>query len=188
MSTVAQTTFTPDDLLKMPDGDTYELVNGQLVEQAMGAKAGWVSGQIYTLLNLHAKQHDAGWAFPDGTSIQCFPDDPNKVRRPDTCLVARGRFQNDEVPEGHILIPPDLAVEVVSPNDSYYDVEAKVGEYLDAGVKLVWVINPANRTVKVYRAEGDVSHLDEKDQLSGEDVLRGFVCRVGDLFPPAKDS
>jgi Uma2 family endonuclease len=168
----------------MPEGDLYELVNGQLVEREMGAKAGWVSGQVYTRLNLHSQQHDAGWVFPDGTGVQCFPDDPHKVRRPDTCFVARGRFPNEEVPDGHILLAPDLTVEVVSPND--FEVEEKVDEYLDAGVKLVWVLNPPKRAVKVYRAQGAMSQLNENDELSGEDVLPGFRCRVGDLFPPAK--
>ncbi len=185
MSTVEQVTYTPDELLKMPDGDAYEIVNGQLVERDMGARAGWVSGQMFHRIQLHVVESGEGWAFPDGTGVQCFPDDPHQLRRPDTCFVARGRFENDEVPEGYIRIAPDLAVEVVSPNDSYYDVEDKVDEYLAAGVRLVWVINPSNRTMKVYRRDGDLSHLDEHDELSGEDVLRGFRCRVGELFPPA---
>jgi Uma2 family endonuclease len=182
MSTAA-TTVTPDELLRMPDGVAYELVNGELLEREMGAKAAWVAGQVHTALNLYSQQTSAGWAFPDGTGIQCYPDDPGKVRRPDACFVAAGRFESNEVPDGFLRLAPDLVVEVVSPNDFYYDVEQKVGEYLDAGVRLVWVIDPANRKVKVYRNDGRVTQVDESAELSGENVLPGFSCRVGDLFP-----
>lgn len=125
MSTAAPP-VTAADLLKMPDAERYELVGGELVEIETGARAGWVAGQVYTALNLYAKE-GRGWV-PDGAGVECYPDDPNKVRRPDACFVARGRFPNEEVPEGHILLAPDLVVEVVSPNDSYYDVEQTVDE------------------------------------------------------------
>lgn len=180
MSTAAPP-VTAADLLKMPDAERFELVDGELVEIELGAKAGWVAGQIYTALNLYASE-ERGWAFPNGTGVQCYADDSNKVRRPDASFVARGRFQNEAVPDGHILLAPDLVVEVVSPNDSYYEVELKVDEYLDAGFRLVWVIDPSNRKVKVYRNDGSVSQVDATVQLSGEDVLPGFRCFVGDLF------
>jgi Uma2 family endonuclease len=80
-------------------------------------------------------------------------------------------------------IPPDLAVEVVSPNDLAYDVESKVVEYLDANVALVWVIDPEARTVRIYRRDGSISWLREQGELSGEDVLPGFQCRVATIFP-----
>ena len=80
-------------------------------------------------------------------------------------------------------IPPDLAVEVVSPNDLAYDVESKVVEYLDASVALVWVIDPEARTVRIYRRDGSISWLREHGELSGEEVLPGFQCRVAANFP-----
>lgn len=184
MSTVEQKSYTPEDLLEMPDGDRYELVRGQLVEKDMTARAGWVSGQVLRLMGNFVDANQLGWGFSDGTGVQCFSVDPSMVRRPDGCYVARGRFPDEIIPEGHIRIPPDLAVEVVSPNDASYDVERKVGEYLDAGVRQVWVINPNNHTVKVYRSEGDVWQLDEDAELSGGDVLPGFRCAVHTLFPP----
>jgi Uma2 family endonuclease len=97
--------------------------------------------------------------------------------------VRRGRLIPDEPPEGYITIAPDLVVEVVSPNDLYYEVDRKVEEYLDAGVQLVWVINPDTRSVQVYVPGSGVTRLDDSQELTGRDVLPGFACRVGDLFP-----
>ncbi len=75
-------------------------------------------------------------------------------------------------------------VEVVSPNDLYSEVEEKVLEYLKAGVSLVWVVDPEVRVVRVHRADFTSAFLTENDSLSGEDVLPGFLCRVGALLPP----
>lgn len=185
MSTVTITEYTAEDLLRMPDGDLYELVDGQLVERKFAATSSWVAGEIHRRLGNHVNEQNLGWAFPEGTSYQCFAVEPERVRKPDASFVAAGRFDNDLPPEeGHVRIPPDLAVEVVSPNDSYFEVDQKVEEFLEAGVRLVWVINPETRTAKVYRpGEQAVAHLHANDELSGEDVLPGFRCRVGDLFP-----
>lgn len=96
-----------------------------------------------------------------------------------------GDLKRNKIPQGHIPIPPDLAVEVISPNDIYQDVEAKAEEYLDAGVRLVWVLNPNNRTVRVFSTENRLSiQLGPNDDLSGGSVLPGFTCRIADLFPP----
>lgn len=110
------------------------------------------------------------------------------MRRADASFIHKDRLPLIEELQGHCPVAPDIAAEVVSPNDLYYEVEEKVEEYLDAGVKLVWVVNPPTRTVRVHRADGTVTDLGEEDELSGEDVLPGFRCRVRDLFedpPPA---
>src|SRR5262249_39098199 len=73
---------------------------------------------------------------------------------------------------------------VVSPNDTYYEVERKVREYLQAGVPLVWVVNPPTRMVRVHHPGGSLTDLEEQQDLAGEDVLPGVRCRVGGLFPP----
>ena len=79
-------------------------------------------------------------------------------------------------------IPPDLAIEVVSPSDKAYDIEEKVFEYLDAGTKLVWVINPVLKTVTVYRSQDDIEILTRNQTLTGEDVVEGFSCSVEEIF------
>jgi len=95
-----------------------------------------------------------------------------------------GRLPDDRVPVGHIRIAPDLAVEVVSPTDIQYDVDRKVAEYLEVGVKLVWVINPDTRVVLIYRGDGSISGVREGGELDGESAVPGFRCRVADLFVP----
>lgn len=183
MSTVAQETrYTPEDLLKMPDGDRYELVDGQLVESSMSLQANYVTGLILALLFDFVRSIRSGWVFTEGASYQCFAISPTMVRKPDISYVRFGRFPNEQLPEGHCKLAPDLAVEVLSPNDVAYEVDHKVTEYLEAGVRLVWVVNPDDRNVKVYRPDSPGVILRENDELTGEDVLPGFRCRVGDFF------
>jgi Uma2 family endonuclease len=104
------------------------------------------------------------------------------VRKPDVSVVLRQRFPNEEIPSGDIAIFPDLAVEVVSPNDMYEEVERKVNEYLGAGVRIVWVVSPEAQTVLVRRPNKACTALDVTDTLSGEDVLPGFACPVAELL------
>ena len=86
--------------------------------------------------------------------------------------------------KGHNRIAPDLAVESVSPNDLAYDVDEKVQDWLLAGTRLVWVVNPQTRTIEVHRAQRPGSIFREGDELDGEDVLPGFRCQVKELFEP----
>ena len=183
MSTVAQPAITADELLHMPDGERFELVDGELVEREMGSLAGWISNRLGAFLERYAERH-GGIAFGEGAWYRCYDDDPERVRKPDASYIHAGRLPGDEIPGGYITIPPDVAVEVISPNDVYYDVEAKVEEYLDAGVPLVWLINPDNRSVRVFRAGKPVVQLRVHDELTGDDILPGFQCSVAELFPP----
>ena len=173
--------YTPDDLLAMPDAVNYDLVDGQLVERTMGTESSWIGGELYRLLANHVLANRLGWVFPADAGFQCFPSAPEKVRRPDASFVRLDRLPGGP-PKGHCRVAPDLAVEVISPNELYSDVEEKIDEYLAAGVKLVWVVDPPHRGVRVHRADGSVADLRETDELSGEDVIPGFRCRVSDLF------
>jgi Uma2 family endonuclease len=114
---------------------------------------------------------------------QLFPTSPYTVRKPDVSFVRYGRLPGEQPPPGYAKLAPDLAAEVISPNDFYEEVDEKIEEYLRAGVRLVWVISPRNHTIRVYRLDGTSQSLREADELSGEDVLPGFRCRVADLFP-----
>jgi Uma2 family endonuclease len=182
ISTAVKPRYTPEDLLAMPDGDSYELVDGKLVERHMGARSSWVSGRVYRLLSNLCEENPLGWVWPADNGYQCFPGSPNLVRKPDVSFIRLGRLPGEELPEGFVRLAPDLAVEVISPNDLYHEVEQKVHEYLHASVRLVWVINPHLNKVRVHRADGTVTDLHATDELSGEDVVPGFRCRVGELF------
>jgi Uma2 family endonuclease len=186
MSTVvAKTRYTPEDLLTMPDGDRYELVDGQLVEQNVSIWSSYVAGVIFQALWAHCQQNRLGWTFPEGTTYQCFPQAPSMVRRADVSFIRPERLSLAQATaEGHCPVVPDLLVEVVSPNDTAYEVDAKVRLFLDAGARLVWVVNPQQQTVEVHRATGLGTILRHNDELTGEDVVVGFQCRVADLFQP----
>ncbi len=185
MSTAtADPPVTPEDLLTMPDGDRYELVGGRLVERKMSAWSSYVAGEVHGLLRSFCREHRLGWVFPEGASYRCFENEPAKVRRLDTSFVSRERLTPERAAVGHLPLAPDLAVEVVSPHDTYYEVDEKVTDWMSAGVRLLWVVNPQTRRVRVYRADGSDATVRENEELSGEDVVPGFRCRVGDLLQP----
>jgi Uma2 family endonuclease len=178
---------TPEDLLAIQDGSRYELVDGELVERGMGTEAAWIASELGALLSMFVRERHLGWVLAAEASYQCFPWDSGRVRRPDVSFIAAGRLPGNRLPRGHASIAPDLAVEVVSPNDGYSEVRGKVREYLRAGVRLVWVIDPDSRCVEVS-GEGRFAVLDEAAELGGEEVLPGFCCRVADFLPPEPEA
>jgi Uma2 family endonuclease len=181
-----KTQYTPEDLLAMPDGRNYELVGGQLVERKMGMESAWVGGRLLSRLDRFCQEHAVGWAFNAENGYQCFPHNPGRVRRPDVSFVRYGRFPDEMLPKGWAKIPPDLAVEVVSPNETAYEVDDKVEDYQSVSVPLIWVINPKARTVRIHRRDGSVSYLHEDEDLTGEDIIPGFRCPVREILPPRK--
>ena len=175
--------YTPEDLLTMPDGDRFELVDGQLVERSVSPWSSYVAGRVSFLITAYARPNQLGWPLPEGATYQCFPTEPNKVRKADFSFILLKRMTPAAAMEkGHIRIAPDLAVEAVSPNDLYYEVDTKVQEWLGAGVRLLWIINPDARTVRIYRADGSDASKRAEDEISGEDVVPGFCCRVREFF------
>lgn len=178
--------FTPEDLLRLPDAVNYELVDGRLVERNMGMQSSMIALRMATRIEMSFGGHPPGFLFGADAGYQCFPDAPGKVRKPDVSFIRTGRLPGGKAPLGHCPIAPDLAVEVISPKDLAYEIEEKVAEYLAAGVPLVWVVHPPTKTVRVHRSRssprGSVSELNESDSLDGEDVLPGFSCAVKELF------
>jgi Uma2 family endonuclease len=176
---------TPEDLLTMPGGDRYELVDGHLVERPMSVWSSLVGGILYRLVLDYCFVHKVGLAWPADQGYQCYSFSPRLVRRPDVSFIHKSRLTPELLRAGHCPVVPDLAAEVISPNELVYDLDEKLREYLRAGVRLVWIVNPEVRTVRIHRLDGSITGLEEKDELSGEDVIPGFRVPVADLFPPA---
>jgi len=177
----AQTHFTPDDVLRLEDEGLYELVNGKLVEKRMSSLASRTAVVIIKRLANFLEQSHAGEAYSEQT-YQCFPHDPVLIRRPDVSFIAASRLAG--VPEeGHIPIAPDLAIEVVSPNDKIYELDEKLADYRLAAVKSVWVVNPKHRTVRIHRLDHAYAELNDTATLMDESVLPGFSALVKDLLP-----
>jgi Uma2 family endonuclease len=180
--------YTPEDLLAMPDGKSYELVNGELVEHEMGIESSWVAIRIASRIDQLCEENQVGWVLGSEAGYQCFPHDPGRVRKPDVSFIRYGRLPGGILPKGWAKIRPDLAVEVVSPNDLVDELDEKLADYEMAGVPLVWVVSLVSRQVMVYRADGTINRLREDDELSGEDVIPGFRCRVRDILPKREPS
>ncbi len=178
--------FTPEDVLRMEPDALYELVDGSLVKKKMSELANETAGLITFALVMHTRTANLGRVLPE-QSFQCFPHDPDVIRRPDVSFIAAARLPAERF-SGHIPIAPDIAVEVVSPNDRFYDLDEKLNDYRLAGVKLVWVVNPELRTVTIYRADGTISRLFDHETLTGDTVLPAFSAKIAELLPPAASS
>lgn len=174
--------ITPEDLLDMPDAAGYELVGGQLVERNVSTLSALVEGLVYEMIQGYVRPNKLGLVWPGTLGIQCFPRHPKMVRKPDVSFVKADRLSAKLLETGHFPLAPDLAVEVISPGDLAHEVAEKIEEYLQAGVPMVWIIEPELRIVDVYRKSGINSRLREGDELLGEDVLPGFRCKVAELF------
>ena len=173
---------TPDDLLKLEERGLFELVDGHLVEKRMASEANWIAGRITYHLTAHVLDTEAGEVLPEQTYL-CFPDDPAQTRRPDVSLLLSARVPRPW-PTGHLTVRPDLAVEVVSPNDSAIELELKLDDYRSAGIPLVWVVFPDVRLIRVHKLGGPLTEVRAGEMLQGDPVLPTFSVPVADLFPP----
>jgi Uma2 family endonuclease len=179
-----KTQHTVDDLLALgAEGKGVELVDGEFVEHEMSLLSSAVAAELTSVLQPHCKREKLGTVFANELIYRCFPWNERTGRKPDISFVAKDRLPADWMELGILTIAPDLAVGVISTHDIAYDVYTKIREYLDAGVKLVWEVVPHERLIMIHRVDGTVAKLKERDTVSGEDVLPGFTCRVGDLFP-----
>ena len=178
MATTTRPPATEQDLLRTPrDGQKYELVDGQIRVSPAGTRHGRVCTRLVLRLGAFVEERRLGDLFDSSTGFR-LPG--GNVRLPDVSFVAKGRLVGDL--DGFGDLAPDLAVEVLSPGDRSRDVLDKVGEYLEAGVHLVWVIDPKRRSAAVYRSLTDTRKLGPDDSLDGEDVVPGFQCRLADVI------
>ncbi len=159
------------------DLEGYEYVKGELVPMPpTSMEHGEISSNVSLHLSLHVFEHRLGRLYTAGTTFHLG----DRVVKPDVAFVSTERLPEDRSKGSPI--PPDLAVEVVSPSDKHYDVTEKALAYLRSGTRLVWVVEPVAKTVMVYRSETDSTVLNYEDTLTGEDVVEGFTCPVAQLF------
>jgi Uma2 family endonuclease len=174
--------ISAEDLWQMRGGDRRELVNGRLVSLPfLEFEHGVVTNAIATSLHQHAREKRLGEVVATGTGF-ILARNPDTIRGVDVAFVSNVRLPKGLRPLGYFPGPPDLAVEVVSPNDMLAEVEGKVDDYLTAGAKLVWIVNPWRKTVTVHRPQTQPTMLREADTLTGEDVVPDFRCTVAEIF------
>ena len=183
MTTINTSLLTANDLWNMPGhGEGYELVLGELRTMApSGYEHSSVGVDLATALNAFVKSNTLG-KFTGADGRYVLRKNPDTVRAPDIGFVRADRLPNGRATQKYFPGAPDLAVEIISPHDVYEEVEDKVKEFLEAGTRMVWVINPRRRSVTVFRSDNSITALRTSDTLSGEDVIPGFSLAVSEIF------
>ncbi len=171
---------TAEQLLRNPHIGRCELIRGELrMMSPSGARHGLVAGNLFVAIASHVRARGLGRAFAAETGFQICRD-PDTVRAPDVAFVKTGRPAAPA--RGFYPGAPDLAVEVLSPDDRPGYVREKVVEWLEAGARAVWVVDPDDRTATVHEPGRKAKRLGEGGILRGGDVLPGFELPVRAIF------
>ena len=180
-----QAKVRPEDLLAMPDNGSLELVDGKIVEKQVSKESSQTELMIGSRLLNFALQSGLAEVFPASLGYRVFPDAAAKIRKPDASVIHKSRLEAIDDPNpGFMSIVPDLAVEVISTHDTVGDVDQKLDDYESAGFPLIWIVDPARRSVTVYPLKAKPYILLLDDEITAGEALPGFKCRVADLFPP----
>ena len=170
------TTMTAEEFLEN-DVPGYEYARGELIPMSPATRRhGKISAKVIWHLSSHVYENELGELYTAETIFQVG----DRVMKPDVAFVSTDRLDVDE--DKTFPIPPDLAIEVISPTDVHYRIVRKAFDYLEAGTRLVWVLDPISKTVTVYRSDNDIEILTREATLTGENVVQGFTCSVAQLF------
>ncbi len=177
--TIREGLITAEELLRMlDDGFRYELVRGELKQMApTGDEHGYIVGEVSAELRNHVKANGLGRVYAAETGFKIYSN-PDTVRAPGAAFVNRETLEA----KGYRPDTPDLAVEVVSPNDTHSEVVEKALEWLEAGCRMVIVVEPKRKAATVYRSREDIRILAEGDAIDGADVVPGWRLPVADIF------
>ena len=183
MTTTATRLVTAEELLDMPDdGFRYELVRGELIKMPpAGHMPSFYELNIGGELRAFVKANRLGRVYSSSGGFR-LETNPDTVLAPDAAFVRQERVEAEGDTDGFFPGVPDLVVEVISPSDRYSDVTVKIHKWLNAGARMVIVVNPRDRTAKVYNSLKDVVVLTEADTLDGGDVVPGWRMPVADIF------
>jgi Uma2 family endonuclease len=184
--------LTADEFWEKYAGQRVELVRGKPVEMTPTSDLhesghesdlhGKVANLIALYMTAHVMEHDLGEVRAAETGFY-LGRDPDVVRAADAAFIGKDRARDIDDPDRFTPFPPDLAVEVVSFDDLAGETQAKISDYLAAGVRLMWIIYPQQKQVAVYRPDGTGETLGVGDTLTGGDVLPGFALPLAKLFP-----
>jgi Uma2 family endonuclease len=177
--------MTAEELLCLPEDEWhYELVEGRLVRMSpTGAGYGRIVRALFRAVDRFVEERRLGEVFPAETGFWISPEGgPDTVLAPDLAFVRAGREPHPRT-EGFPRLAPDLVVEVASPSQGRREMGAKAHRWLSGGVRLVWLVLPEERVVEVWQGAGLVRVVSAEEELSGEEVLPGFVLPARNLFP-----
>jgi Uma2 family endonuclease len=177
---VKEELITGEELLAMGDIGRSELVDGRIVRMSpSGAQHGVVESNVDFALKQYVREHNLGRVVVGEVGIYTRRN-PDRVRAADVTFISRDRLS--EPVQGFLGMAPDLVVEIVSPSDAWQNMRQKIEEYFGIGVDRVWIVEPDNRTVLLFRSTTDVQEFGAEDTLLGEGMLEGFELSVADLF------
>jgi Uma2 family endonuclease len=172
--------ITDEELLQLPkDGNKYEVVDGELRVSPAGLRHEEIIASLLARMRVFADERRLGNVLGSNL-LYVFPS--GNRRGPDVSFVAAGRLTPEVRAHAFPRLAPDLAVEVLSPSDRPRAVLDRVGEYLEAGVRLVWVIDPQKRRAVEYRSPTEAREIGSSGTLDGQDVLPGFSCVLQDIL------
>jgi Uma2 family endonuclease len=181
-------TATEHDVVTVHDRENRlcELVDGVLVEKVMGFDESICALLLASSLVEYLKAHDLGKVVGADGMMRLFP---GQVRIPDVAFISWKRYPKGKRRRGEIpTVAPDLVVEILSKGNTPKEMKRKLDEYFQAGVRLVWYVNPAARTVRVYTGPKESVLLNETQELSGGEVLPGFTLSIREWFTEAQRS
>jgi Uma2 family endonuclease len=178
---VASTITTAEQLFKAGDIGRCELVRGELVMMSpSGPNHGQIANELAFVLTSFVKRHRLGRVCSAETGFM-IRRNPDTVLAPDVAFIRAGRGQ--QMPkQGYFPGPPDLAVEVLSPNDTAGEVLAKTQAWLAAGAVAVWIADPERKTIAIHRRDQAAKVFGEQDQVAAGEPLAGLVFAVGEIF------
>jgi Uma2 family endonuclease len=175
-------TATEKDVIKILDRENRpcELVEGTLVEKPISYEESAIAVTIIILLGSYVRRHRLGIVTGEAGTIRLLA---GLVRIPDVAFTSWDRLPNRKRPKQPIPeLAPDLVVEVLSKSNTRSEIAKKLGEYFAAGVRLIWIVDPRKRTVRVYTAVDLSVLIKEEESLDGGDILPGFVLPLNKLF------
>ena len=175
--------MTAVDLSRLPDdGSRYELIEGELRRMTpAGHRHGRVAMRFAWRLASHVEENDLGTVYAAETGF-LLSSNPDTVRAPDVAFVAGSQDPDEATVSGYWPGAPDLVVEVLSPSDTYSEVESKVMAWLNAGTRIALVLDSERRQMTAYRSRSEIKILTGQETFEAQDVVPGWSLRIADLF------
>lgn len=173
--------ITGEELEAMGEIGPCELVDGRIVPmRPTGGRHGIIEFRLSSALGRFIEEHNHGWVLTGEVGLYTRRN-PDRVRGADIVVLAKARYP-DGPPEGFLQASPELVIEIMSPHDRWQEVRQKLAEYFEIGVSQVWIVEPQNHTVVVFRSNRDLQEFGLDDTLSGEGMFEGFTLAITNLF------
>jgi Uma2 family endonuclease len=183
MATAALPLLTAEEFGRKPDpGYPEELVQGRIIAMPPPKpRHGQVCAKVVRFLDRYAEEHDLGHVLSNDSGV-ITERDPDTVRGADVSFYSYDRLPRGPIPEGYLPVPPNLIVEVCSPDDRWRDIIKKVHEYLEVGVTVVIVLDPEPRLAHIFHADRAPQKLGPDDDLTVPEILGDFRVRLARFF------